>query len=319
MNELAPLPTGAASGVIYFGTPDIAVSPLHALVDAGVEVLLVVTRPDKRRGRGPEISASPVKRAAISLGLKVTHELSEVAGVVQESGSDTQLLGVVVAYGKLLPMTLLEQLPMVNVHYSLLPRWRGAAPVERAILSGDAVTGACIMRVVEALDTGDVHRRVQVAIGERETAFELRERISQAAIPLLIDVVKNGAGTATPQDGEPTYAAKIVSDDLLFDWRQSAEHLVRITRIGVGHTMFRGKRLNIRAAHATDVGAAGEQGSTDNAGGQFLCATNDGIVVAAGAGDAICITTVQPEGKPVIEAAAWARGARLEQNERFGS
>lgn len=319
---MAPLPVGAASGVIYFGTPDIAVAPLRALVDAGIEVLLVVTRPDKRRGRGPEISACPVKRAAILLGLTVTHELSDVTDVVYRSGGDAQLLGVVVAYGKLLPMTLLQQLPMVNLHYSLLPRWRGAAPVERAILAGDAVTGACIMRVVEALDTGDVYRRAQVAIGANETALELRARLSRAAIPLLVDVVKNGAGTAAPQVGEPTYAAKIISVDLEFDWRKSAEHLAQITRIGTGHTKFRGKRLNIRSAHVEDVGVFGVtnvQASTINACGQFLRATADGIVIAAGESGAICITSVQPEGKPIIEAAAWARGARLQQNERFGS
>ena len=317
MSVLAPLPVGAASRVIYFGTPDVAVTPLRALVNAGVSVALVVTRPDTRRGRGNEVSHSPVKRAAIEMGLPIAHDLIDVA--VLDTGG---LLGVVVAYGRLIPVSLLAHVPMVNLHFSLLPRWRGAAPVERAILAGDRTTGACIMRVVEGLDTGDVHRRCEIDISDTETAVELRNRLLDKAIPLLLSVVTNGAGAGVRQTGQATYATKIVSDDLAFDWRHSAEHLARITRIGVGHTNFRGKRLNIRAAHVVDVGAvvaAGEQASAINASGQFLRATNDGIVVAAGERDALCVTSVQPEGKPVIAAAAWARGARLEEIERFGS
>src|SRR5664280_283244 len=121
--------------LVFLGTPDAAVPPLRALAAAGHDIALVVTRPDKKRGRGGALLPSPVKAAATELGLAVTDSLDEVAGAGAE-------LGVVVAYGRIIPVAILDQLPMVNLHFSLLPRWRGAAPVERAILEGDAETGA---------------------------------------------------------------------------------------------------------------------------------------------------------------------------------
>ncbi|GIU87896.1 MAG: hypothetical protein KatS3mg009_2411 [Acidimicrobiia bacterium] len=141
--------------VVYLGTPDDAVGPLRALVAAGHEVALVVTQPDRRRSRGGRADPSPVRRAAEELGLpvRVPARAREVVGDVRASGADA---GVVVAFGQLLPVALLEAVPLgfVNVHFSLLPRWRGAAPVERAILAGDDETGVCLMRVEEGLDTG---------------------------------------------------------------------------------------------------------------------------------------------------------------------
>lgn len=306
MSPLAPLPVGAASSVVYFGTPDTAVAPLRALVDAGVKVLLVVTRADARRGRGEAVSHCPVKRAAIEMGLPVAHDLFDVS-VLNTRG----LLGVVVAYGRLIPVSLLAHVPMVNLHFSLLPRWRGAAPVERAILAGDRTTGACIMRVVEGLDTGEVFRKCEIDIGATETAVELRTRLLDEAIPLLLDVVTNGAGAGVRQTGQSTYAAKIVSDDLAFDWRLSAEHLARITRIGVGHAIFRGKRLNIRTSRVMDE-------PVSLVPGEFLGLCPQGIIVSTGQ-CSICLQNVQPEGKPILDAVSWARGARLQQNERFGS
>ncbi|MGA1358221.1 MAG: methionyl-tRNA formyltransferase, partial [Ilumatobacteraceae bacterium] len=157
MTTLAALPTGAARRIVYLGTPEVAVSPLRALVAAGVDVALVITRVDKRRGRGGELSPSPVKRAAMDLGIPVSHRLEDALTV----GAD---LGVVVAYGRIIPAAVLERLAMINVHFSLLPRWRGAAPVERALLAGDQETGICIMRVEEGLDTGVVYARVVVPI-----------------------------------------------------------------------------------------------------------------------------------------------------------
>ncbi|MFM7082969.1 MAG: methionyl-tRNA formyltransferase, partial [Actinomycetota bacterium] len=136
------MPTGGVRRIVYLGTPEMAVAPLRALVDAGVEVALVVTRADKRRGRGSALSPSPVKALALELGLPVSHELDDATKV-------GAALGVVVAYGRIIPLRVLSQLPMINVHFSLLPRWRGAAPVERALLAGDDETGICIMRVEE--------------------------------------------------------------------------------------------------------------------------------------------------------------------------
>lgn len=292
--------------IVYFGTPDVAVAPLRALHEAGIRIDLVVTRRDTRRGRGSDISPSPVKQAAAELDIPVSHNLSDVAAL---AGEDS-LLGVVVAYGRLIPMSLLAVVPMVNVHFSLLPRWRGAAPVERAILAGDSETGVCIMRVVEALDTGEVYQRAVVKIQTDENSDKLRDRLCTVSIPLLLDVVRNGAGVGEPQVGDASYASKITTQDLAFDWTTSAEQLVRITRVGVGHTLFRGKRLNIRTARAIEAPIAAKPG-------QFQELAVDGIVVATGQG-VICLQTVQPDGKPVLDALSWSRGARLEPNEMFG-
>lgn len=305
MNALAPLPIGAATRIVYFGTPEVAVAPLRALHQAGIGVDLVITRPDVRRGRGSEVSPSPVKRAATELGIPVSHDLADAVAL---AGDD--VLGVVVAYGRLLPVSLLSVIPMVNVHFSLLPRWRGAAPVERALLAGDANTGVCIMRVVEALDTGEVFRRAEVEIHLDDNATTLRDRLCARSIPLLIDVVRNGAGGGEPQTGDVSYAPKITANDLAFDWAKPAEQLVRITRVGVGFTKFRGKRFNIRAARTIDTSVSG-------APSQFLELVSDGIVVATGLG-AVCLLSVQTEGKPILDALTWSRGAHLELGELFG-
>ncbi len=191
--------------LVYLGTPEAAVEPLRALVDVGHEITLVVTRADKRRGRGNELIPSPVKVAAAELGLPVTHSLDDVAPTRSE-------LGVVVAYGRIIPTDVLDAVPMVNLHFSLLPRWRGAAPVERAILEGDAETGVCLMAVEAGLDTGGVYAREQTTIGDDETADELRERLVAIGCRLLVEHLSGGrAGLPVPRDqaGEPSYAEKI--------------------------------------------------------------------------------------------------------------
>ena len=138
----------------FLGTPAMAVPPLRALIDAGHDVALVVTRPDAKRGRGSTTSPSPVKSAAIDLGIPVTHTVDDVLALDPPAE-----LGVVVAFGRIIKPHVLAELPMINLHFSLLPRWRGAAPVERALLAGDEVTGVCVMDVEEGLDTGAVYRQ----------------------------------------------------------------------------------------------------------------------------------------------------------------
>src|SRR5947209_7105830 len=186
----------------FLGTPEVAVPPLRALVADGHDVRLVVTRADKRRGRGGALMPSPVKAAAQELGLPVTDQIDEV----MDAGAE---LGVVVAFGRLIKPHVLAALPMVNVHFSLLPRWRGAAPLERAILAGDAETGVCLMELEEGLDTGPVYDCSRLAIGAEETASELRARLVDAGTELLVTSLRQGLGTPTAQQGEPTYADKI--------------------------------------------------------------------------------------------------------------
>ncbi len=164
--------------LVYLGTPDMAVPPLRALVDAGHDIVLVVTRGDKRRGRGSGVTPSPVKAAALELGLAVSHSVDDVLTAVRDDDAE---LGVVVAFGQIIKPHVLDTIPMVNLHFSLLPRWRGAAPVERALLAGDQVTGVCVMAVEEGLDTGGVYARREVPIGAETIAAELRAELVMRA------------------------------------------------------------------------------------------------------------------------------------------
>jgi methionyl-tRNA formyltransferase len=216
-------------------------------------------------------------------------------------------LGVVVAFGRLIKPHVLEALPMVNVHFSLLPRWRGAAPVERAILAGDSETGVCLMGLEEGLDTGPVYETVRLKIGAEETADELRNRLVDAGTELLVEALARGLGVPVPQVGEPTYAAKIEPAELHLDWERPAVELHRVIRLGRAWTTFRDRRLIVTGARLLDVA------STDLGPGE-LDATRVGTAQGA-----LELVAVQPEGKGVQDAAAWVRGARVQPRERLGA
>lgn len=287
--------------LVFLGTPAAAVPALEALVAAGHDVALVVSGPDRRRGRRGSVTPTPVKAAAVGMGLTVTDDLAMVTSVGAE-------LGVVVAFGRIIPGTVLEVLPMVNLHFSLLPRWRGAAPVERAILAGDDRTGVCVMDVAEGLDTGGVHATIEVPIGEDDTATGLTGRLAELGAGLVVEVLAGGLGPATPQsvDGV-TYAHKITAADRRLDWTERAEVVRRTVRIGGAWTTFRGARLKVLEAGPTGrVGAASDEPGTIVGG-----------VVACASGTGLRLDVVQPEGKPPMDATAWARGARPD-GERLG-
>ena len=225
----------------YLGTPEMAVPPLRALVAAGHDIALCVTRPDRRRGRGKEETPSPVKVAATELGLVVTHDMKDLTTAGVE-------LAVVVAYGRIIPARLLAQIPMVNLHFSLLPRWRGAAPVERAILAGDRETGVCLMKVEEGLDTGPVYAVRTVPLDDDITLAALRTELVTVASALVVDALAHGVAglpVPVPQEGEVTLADKISAGDLHLDWAQAADDLKRVVRLGRAWTTFRGKRLTV--------------------------------------------------------------------------
>lgn len=298
MTALAPLPVGAARRIVFLGTPEIAVPPLRALVAAGVEIVLVITRPDKRRGRGSATSPSPVKAAAIELGLPVSHDLAQSTTV----GAD---LGVVVAYGRIIPMSVLAQLPMINVHFSLLPRWRGAAPVERALLAGDRETGICIMRVEEGLDTGEVFERVVVPIRGDHTLSSLRHDLVTAALEPLVRAVTKGCGVGQVQTGVVTHAAKIEPNELRVRWTDAARQVVGLSRLESAWFEHAGKRIRLLGAEVADAVTV-----VGDAAGAVLGVRRDGVLVKCGDG-AVLVTSVQPEGKSVMSASAWANGARL--------
>jgi len=282
----------------FLGTPAAAVPPLRALVEAGHEVALVVTRADARRGRGEEPTPSPVKTAAAELGLPVTTTVDDVLG----AGVD---LGVVVAFGRLIRPHVLAAVPMVNVHFSLLPRWRGAAPVERAILAGDAETGVCLMEVVDELDAGGIYACESTPIGPDDTAESLRERLVAIATRLLVERLTT-LGPAVPQEGEVTHAAKITPEDLRLDWRRSAVELARLPRVGKAWTTFRGKRLLVRRARPIEAAGVREP------------AVLDGARVGTGEGW-LELIEVEPEGRRSMAADAWLRGARPAPGECLGT
>jgi methionyl-tRNA formyltransferase len=273
---------------------------LRAIVDAGHDVALVVTRPDKRRGRQEPPRPSPVKAAAQDLGLSVSTRAEDALTVDAE-------LGVVVAYGRIIKNEVLDHLPLVNAHFSLLPRWRGAAPVERAILAGDTVTGVCLMAIDEGLDTGPVYRCEQVAIGPEQTAAELRSELATVAAAMLITALANGLGTPTAQHGTPTYAQKIEPADLFLDWQRPALELQRVVRLGRAWTTWRDRRLLVLGARVTEAPPG------DLAPGQL-----QGDVVVTGEGG-LRLLTVQPEGRAAMAASDWVRGARPRPEEGLGS
>ena len=328
----------SASGwrVVYFGTPEVAVAPLRALCRAGHSVVLVVTRPPKRRGRRQAPTPSPVEDAAADLGLEVTYDLEDAAGVEADRG-------VVVAYGEFIPDEVLEARRTVNLHFSTLPRWRGAAPVERAIMAGDADAGVCLMEVASEIDTGAVYRRASTEIGPHETADELRTRLCELGIGLLLDALAEGFGEPVPQEGETTWADKISPEDLRIDWSAPAEHVLRLVRVGGAWTTLGNRRLKILeaelAAGAAESGADGaaESGAAGSVADGAAGSGADGVGESGAAGTiwqvlgsgdrsavqvatgrgALTLVTVQSEGRLAVPARDWANGARIVGGERF--
>jgi methionyl-tRNA formyltransferase len=290
--------------LVFFGTPADAVPALEALHAAEHEIALVVTQPDTRRGRGSDESPSPVREAAEALGIPVLtpQKSQDVVDDVAASGAE---VGVVVAFGQLLPPALLEAVPhgFVNVHFSLLPRWRGAAPVERAVLAGDRETGVCIMALEAGLDTGPVYARERTPIGSSETAGELRTRLVGLGTDLLIDTLPRVPTLRPePQSGEPTYADKLTVEEFELDWEQSAEDLARVVRAGNPRpgawTTDHGGRLKVWRVRALSACIDAEPGTVF---GHTRVATGEG---------ALELVEVQPEGRRAMDANAWLAGRR---------
>jgi methionyl-tRNA formyltransferase len=280
----------------FLGTPEAAVPSLRALVDAGHDVALVITRPDRRRGRGSEVSPSPVKSAALDLGLQVGHQLGDLEGLSIE-------LGVVVAYGALIRASILETMPMLNVHFSLLPRWRGAAPVERAILAGDEVTGVSIMSLEVELDTGPIHLERSLDVGEKRVT-ELRDELAQLGASSLLEVLASPELLDHPtiQQGVTTYAEKLTKETFHLVPTMAQDELLRTVRLERAFTFLNGRRLLVSRAHP---------GTTSSMTPGHL-ALVDGDVCLVAKGATIVLDEVQPGGSKVMSAAAWWAGARLD-------
>lgn len=288
----APLPEWARR-IVYLGTPAIAVPPLAALIEADIDIVGVVTGPDRRRGRGGATSPTPVKALALEHGIDVHHDL----GAVESIDAD---LGVVVAYGAIISAGLLARIPMLNIHFSLLPRWRGAAPVERAILAGDEATGVCIMQVEEGLDTGGVLATSTITIDDGVTAADLSDRLAALGADLLVDTLSGPLPEPVPQTGHATYAHKIGPADLELVWSLSAEDLARRVRIGRAWTVEGNSRLRVVEARA-------QPSSPDDPPPGVVASGPDGQVVVGARSGTLELLVVVPEGRARQSADAWFR------------
>ncbi len=305
---------------VFMGSPPFAVPVLERLLESGHEALALVTRPDRPRGRGREVATSPLVERARERGLAVLQPPStkDPEFVAELRSFDPEVL-LVASYGEILRTNILELAPhgALNVHGSLLPRHRGAAPVQAAIAAGDRETGISIQRIVLALDEGDVLLEKRIEIGERENAGELFERLAtlggEAALEAL-DLLQAGTAVFTPQDPElATYAPKLRKDDGWIDWSRPALELDRHIR---AMTPWPGARATTPDGQPLVVGEAlpwsephGEPGT--------LLETKKRCVVACGEG-ALELLVVQPPGKRAMEAAAWLRGARFGEGDRLG-
>src|SRR6187397_2922297 len=289
--------------VVFFGTPQFAVPTLRRLLDSTHSVAGVITQPDRPRGRGQKITHAPVKALALERGIPVYQperlQPPEVADTLRAWRAD---LGVVAAYGRIIPEHLLTipRFGMINVHASLLPKYRGAAPVHRAVINGDSQTGVTIMRVVKELDAGGMFAKVTRPIGPDETSDVVEAALADMGADLLLSVVEqlaSGNAREEPQDDtQATHAARLTKEEGLIDWTQSAPRIHNRVR-GLypwphAYTFFNGTRLIVlRSAVAT--GSAGASATNP---GTILRATSEAVHVATGDGE-LAILEVQPEGR----------------------
>ena len=294
--------------IAFAGTPEFAVPTLEALATSGADITLVLTQPDRPAGRGRQLAASPVKLAAAARALRVAQPPSlKGSSALGDLGPPPDLL-VVVAYGLLLPLQMLTwpRLGCVNLHASLLPRWRGAAPIQHALLARDAVTGVSLMRIERGLDTGAVYLTRSTPIGARETAGELHDRLATLAAEVLADALPGLlAGELSPlpqQESLATHAPKITKADAVLDWRRGALELDARVRAfdpwPVAETHLEdGTRLRVWRAEPLPGQAAARPGAIVRAGAS-------GIDVATGAG-VLRVTQVQPPSGRVMAASAY--------------
>lgn len=286
--------------LIFAGTPDFAAAHLQALIDSEHEVVAVYTQPDRPAGRGKTLSASPVKKLALANALEVYQPPSFKDAAAREQLAQHRAdIMIVVAYGLILPQAVLDIPPYgcINVHASLLPRWRGAAPIQRAIEAGDSDTGVTIMQMEAGLDTGPMLKTAACAITPQDTASTLHDRLARLGPPALLDTLADlqncQHNAVTQNDDDANYAHKLLKTEALIDWQQSAESICRRIRafnpFPACYTLLGDQRLKIYQAQL--------MGATSAAAGTIISADENGLVIATGDGS-ISIEQLQlPGGK----------------------
>ena len=303
--------------VIFAGTPDFAASALSAIAAAGFEIPLVLTQPDRPKGRGMQLQPSPVKQKAMDLGLTVAQPQSlrfeDAQELLRKQHADVM---VVAAYGLILPQAVLD-IPKhgcLNIHASLLPRWRGAAPIQRAIEAGDAETGVCIMQMDAGLDTGNIVSEHRYSVQSTDTAADVHDALAhigaQAVVADLQRLQQEGRLKSIPQpENGVTYAQKLNKEEARIDWSEPARFIERKIRafnpVPAAWTEYQGKPLKIWRAEVADLNGVP---------GTVLQCRSDGLIVACGQ-QALKITELQPAGGKRMDIAAFAAGNRIEAGE----
>ena len=310
--------------IIYMGTPDFAVPPLEALVKAGYEVAAVVTQPDKPKGRGKTLLPTPVKEEALKHGIPVYQpkKVRDPEFVETLKGLNPDVI-IVAAFGQIIPKTILDmpQFGCINIHASLLPKYRGAAPIQQAVIDGEKESGVTIMRMGEGLDTGDMISRIVVPLDKDETGGSLFDKLAQKGAELLVQTLPSILdGTAVyekqPEESPTPYAGMITKQQGLMDFNKSAAELERLVR-GMNpwpsaYTFLDGKTLKVWRALVENSGkTSGNGGKQSVLPGTVLSADKAGILVECGDGS-LLLTEVQLEGKKRMDAAAFLRGYHVE-------
>ena len=311
--------------IVFMGTPDFSVPALKALVEAGHQVIAVVTQPDKPKGRGKEVQMTPVKIQAMEYGIPVYQpaKVREASFVEVLKGLEADVY-VVIAFGQILPKAVLE-LPKygcINIHASLLPKYRGAAPIQWCVIDGERETGITTMMMDVGLDTGDMLEKAVIPIEEKETGGSLHDKLSMAGGDLILSTLKKleeGTLVRTPQTDEGTCYAKMLTKSLGdIDWNQGAVSIERLIR-GLNpwpsaYTMWNGKTIKIWAAdviagrEAADfLSESGVPAETGTAPGTVVCSDKRGLVVCTGGG-LLSIRELQMEGKKRMDTPAFLRG-----------
>jgi methionyl-tRNA formyltransferase len=312
--------------IVFFGTPEFAVPSLRALIESRHRVVAVVSQPDRPKGRGQQVRATPTSVVAQTHGIPVIQPLKIKDEAFHQAIRDlTPDLGVVVAFGRILPDALLAipRLGMINVHASLLPRYRGAAPIQRAVLAGDAHTGVTIMRVITEMDAGATFARASVPIPLDATSGELADTLARLGAGLLLPVVDDlaaGRAVETAQDAaDATHAAKITKAEGTIDWTEPSiviHNQVRgLQPWPLASTHLAGTRLVLRrTAPLGDLRDAGVRSAPP---GTVVHADADGLVVACGGGTALRVLEIQPEGARTMTAREFLAGRGVREGVRF--
>lgn len=320
--------------IVFMGTPDFAVGALEAIIEAGHRVAAVVTQPDKPKGRGKEIQMTPVKKCAVTHGIPVFQPVrikdAEAIDTLRGYGAD---VFVVAAFGQILSEEILAmpKYGCVNIHASLLPKYRGSAPIQWAIINGESTSGVTIMQMDRGIDTGDMLMKTEVAIGPRETGDSLHDKLAEAGAKLIVEALPRiESGDITPvkqNDEESCYAAMLQKSMGRIDWQQSAEMLDCLIRGLISwpgaSTVYRGKTLKIWeeevAAQEELRGkdAAAHTGAEDVQPGTVVLVKKDAFYVQTGDG-CLKILEVQPEGKKRMAVKDFLLGYQVKEGEMLG-